>query len=95
MALINVTVISECSMFGHFLKFIVTKQIVDPLPSRCAVDVLMSAQRADSSGRKFVSVLVDCLWYIDGRIHVFEKQGYKLPDFVSSFKGYNKPELSK
>ena len=133
---LNVELQQAVSMFGHFLKFIVTKQIVDPLPSRSAVDVLMSAQRnlceprmpkkitresptkkdklfndvvdfmegegmswrggeADSSGRKFVSVLVDCLWYIDGRIHVFEKQGCKLPDFVSSFKGYNKPELSK
>lgn len=50
---------------------------------------------ADGCGKKFVTVLVDCLWYVDGRIHVFEKQGYKLPEFISSFQGYNKPELSK
>lgn len=50
---------------------------------------------ADGLGRKFVSSLADCLWYIDGRKHVFEKQGCKLPDFVSSFDGYNQPELSK
>lgn len=50
---------------------------------------------ADGVGKKFVSSLVDCLWYIDGRSHVFEKQGCKLPDFVSNFAGYNKPEVSK
>ncbi len=50
---------------------------------------------ADTLGKKIVSVLVDCLWYIDGRVHVFEKQSCKLPDFVTQFQGYNKPELSK
>ena len=50
---------------------------------------------ADGLGKKFVSSLVSCLWYIDGRRHVFEKQGCKLPNFVSCFDGYNRPELSK
>ncbi len=50
---------------------------------------------ADTLGKNFVSVLVDCLWYIDGHVHVFEKQSCKFPDFVTQFQGYNKPELSK
>ena len=42
---LNVELQQAVSMFGHFLKFVVTKQIVDTPPSRSAVDVLMSAQR--------------------------------------------------
>ena len=47
------------------------------------------------AGKKLVTTLVNCLWYIDGRTHVLTKQGCKLPDFVLSFTGYNKPEISK
>ena len=50
---------------------------------------------AEGAGKKFVSSLVDCLWYLDGRKHVLEKQGCKFPDFMLSFEGYNKPEASK
>lgn len=42
-----------------------------------------------------VQALVDCLWYIDGRHHVFEAQGCRIPEFFISFHGYNVPEASK
>ena len=34
----------------------------------------------DGVGIRFVSALVDTLWYIDGHHQVFEKQGLKIPD---------------
>ena len=46
----------------------------------------------DGAGKTFVSNLVDALWYI---ACVFEKQGCKLPDFVSSFVVHNTPKTSK
>ena len=46
-------------------------------------------------GIRFVKVLVDLLWYIDGRHHVFENQGCAIPKPFSDFKGYNIPESSK
>ena len=50
---------------------------------------------AEGAGKKFVACLVDCLWYLDGRKHVLEKQGCKFPNFMCAFEGYNKPEASK
>ena len=49
----------------------------------------------DGVGIRFVSALVDTLWYIDGHHQVFEKQGLKIPDVFSPFVGYNVPEASK
>ena len=52
-------------------------------------DVIQCIEKQDLTWN--VSTLFDVLWYIDGH-HVFEKQGCKLPDFVSSFVA---PETSK
>ena len=52
------------------------------------LDVAWNRFEVDEAGKNFVLTLVEALWYIDGHHHVFEKQGCKLPDFVSSFVGY-------
>ena len=50
---------------------------------------------ANSSGVRLVKVLVECFWYLDGRYHIFAKQGYSIPPVFSNFTGYNVPQASK
>ena len=50
---------------------------------------------AATNGVRLVKLLVECLWYLDGRYHIFEKQGYVKPKFFTNFSGYNVPEASK
>ena len=50
---------------------------------------------ADSKGVRLVKVLVEFLWYLDGRYLIFEKQGYNMPKVFTNFIGYNIPEASK
>lgn len=73
-------------------KDMLFNDVIDYLQER---GLAWGSSKADVVGKKFVSSLVNCLWYIDGRIHVFTKQGFKLPDLVTCFVGYNKPEASK
>jgi hypothetical protein len=82
--IIKQTITSKDRLFNAVIDFLHEQELAWP-----------GATEADGIGRKFVSCLVDCLWYIDGHIEVFEKQGCKIPDFVSLFDGYNKPEASK
>ncbi|XP_065883057.1 uncharacterized protein [Dysidea avara] len=49
----------------------------------------------NSYGVRLVKVLVECLWYLDGRYQIFIKQGYPIPQIFTSFTGYNVPEASK
>ena len=49
----------------------------------------------DGAGKRFVSALVDTLWYIDGHHDVFEKQSCKIPSVFTSFAGYNTPHAPK
>ena len=44
---------------------------------------------------RLIKVLVECLWYLDGCYHIFEKQGYVIPKIFTNFSGYNVPEASK
>ena len=49
-----------------------------------------------SSGERFVNLLAQILWYIDGHHHLFdERSNTKLPQIFAQFQNYNKPELSK
>ena len=50
---------------------------------------------AVTNGVRLVKVLVECLWYLDGRYHIFEKQGCVIPKIFTNFSGYNVPEASK
>ena len=48
-----------------------------------------------AEGEKFVSCLVDLLWYIDGHHDVFKNRFNSIPASVAQFSGYNTPEASK
>ena len=50
---------------------------------------------ANSSGVRLVTVLVECLWYLDGCHKIFAKQGYAIPQIFTNFTGYYVPEASK
>jgi orotidine-5'-phosphate decarboxylase len=52
-------------------------------------------EAVNGCGIRFVKALVELLWYIDGRHHVFENQGCTIPKIFADFKGYNVPETSK
>lgn len=57
-----------------------------------------SASFTDSElemAKKFVSLLRDILWYVDGHHHVFDQRASPIPRLFESFIGYNLPELSK
>lgn len=58
-------------------------------------DVAWYRSEVDGAGKRFVSALVDTLWYIDGHHDVFEKQSCKIPGIFTSFAGYNMPHTSK
>ena len=47
----------------------------------------------NSYGVGLVKVLVECLWYLDGRYQIFTKQGYPIPQIFTNFTGYNIPKL--
>ena len=54
-----------------------------------------SAHQVAAEGEKFVSCLVDLLWYIDGHHEVFKNRFNTIPPSISQFSGYNIPEASK
>ena len=49
-----------------------------------------TASNALSSG-----ALCDAVWYIDGHHQTFAERNFCIPEILSSFVGYNKPENSK
>jgi hypothetical protein len=46
-------------------------------------------------GRKFLTLLRDVFWHIDGHHHIFEERAHKNPSIFHSFAGFNVPERSK
>ena len=54
-----------------------------------------SAHQLRAEDEKFVSCLVDLLWYIDGHHDVFKNRFNSIPASVAQFSGYNTPEASK
>ena len=42
-----------------------------------------------------LSSLCDAVWYIDGHHQTFAERNFCIPEILSSFVGYNKPENSK
>ena len=53
------------------------------------------ASSVSSSGKNFVRMLSDLLWYIDGHQGTITKQGFPIPNCFLKFEGYNIPEMAK
>ena len=51
-----------------------------------------SASHVDMTGRKFVDLLTDVLWYIDGCHKTLEGRRLSVPHVFSDICGFNKPE---
>ena len=45
--------------------------------------------------KKFITLLRDIFWHIDGHHHAFEQRAQPIPSMFDSFTGYNRPEQSK
>ena len=45
--------------------------------------------------KKFISLLRDIFWHIDGHHHVFNERSQPIPSVFNAFVGYNCPEKSK
>ena len=44
------------------------------------------------SGKNFVRLLTDCIWYIDPHLKRMEQRGCRIPLKFEDLRGYNKPE---
>ena len=49
----------------------------------------------ESTGRKFITALRDCLWYVDGHHQTLADRSHPIPAIFEAFKEYNVPELAK
>ena len=51
-----------------------------------------SAPYVDTTECKFVDLLTDALWYLDGRHKTFESRRLLVPHIFCDISGFNKPE---
>ena len=67
----------------------------------CVIELLsqrnlsFQASEVDRVGSNLVRTLQECLWYIDGRHHLFQKHSNPIPEVFSQFVGFNMLEKSK
>lgn len=54
-----------------------------------------SKDLAQTQGNKFVNILSNILWDIDGNHSTLASRGYGVPAILTQFEGYNKPEMRK
>lgn len=55
-------------------------------------EVGWSHDRVSTFGFKFVQILTDTLWYIDGPHQTLQNRACQIPNEFKEFQGYNKPE---
>lgn len=51
-----------------------------------------SADCVETTGKKFVGVMTDILWYLDGHEKTLMDRGITVPSLFAGFSGFNKPE---
>ena len=70
------------NLFNHFVRALRNRNIFWPLDLSASAD-------------KFVSIMTEVLWYIDGHHEQLSERSTPVPNFFIQFQGYNRPELSK